>query len=281
MGQPTSRRRARARGALQITDRDRLLLAFAAEHRFVTAAQIAVVIDATVAAADTRLRGLADDGYLRREQKLYGAPASYRATAAGLRAVASDLPTPRPLNLATYGHDEGLAWLMLAARRGRFGPLSSMVSERRMRSEDGRRPDGGSPHGVPLGGVGPGGRERLHYPDLVVTTASGHRVAFELELTTKDPDRRERILAAYAADRRIDAVIYLVPDAAKGRAIERSAARVGISDLVRVQRVRLHGSAPAPPSGRTIARGHGTVTEGSRGRRRPPAIEPPSGESGR
>lgn len=252
------RRRSRSRGAVQITDRDRLLFAFAAEHRFVTAAQIAAVLATTVPAADTRLRALSAGGYLRREQKLYGAPPAYRTTRAGLRVASSDLPTPRTLDVATYHHEEALGWLMLAARRGRFGPLQDVVSERRMRSEDGRHTDRETRHGVRLGGVGPNGRERLHYPDMVVVTDSGHRVAFELELTGKGRERRERILAGYAADRRIDAVIYLVDRPGVGQAIERSAARIGISDLVRVQNVRV-GKSPSPPSagGRMVEPRHG------------------------
>ena len=172
-------------------------------------------------------------------------------------SVANDLPVPRRLDLATYRHDEGLAWLMLAAQRGRFGPLQAVISERRMRSEDARGAERPTRHGVRLGGVGPGGRDRLHYPDMVVVTRSGHRVAFELELTTKSPRRRERILAGYAADRRIDAVVYLVDRAPAGRAVPRSAARVGVSDLIRVQDVRLASPGPSADGARAAERSHG------------------------
>jgi hypothetical protein len=243
---------------VQITDRDRQLLAFAAEHRFVVAAQVAVLLEVSEAAADARLRSLGTAGCVRRERKLYRQPASDRITREGLRAIGSDLPAPRAMDLAAYRHDLGLGWLMLAARRERFGPCQVVVSERRMRSDDGRREqdEGSARHGVRLGGTGPGGRDRLHYPDMVLLAQSGHRVAFELELTTKSTERRERILAGYAADPRIDAVIYLVERAAVGRAIERSAARVGISHLVRVQRVTI-AAAPGPAvAGRTAERRH-------------------------
>jgi hypothetical protein len=121
------------------------------------------------------------------------------------------------------------------------------------RGADGYAGDGARRYGVRLGGVGSGGRDRLHYPDMMLVTAGGHRVAFELELTTKEPARREKILAGYAADRRIDAIVYLVERPAVGRAIERSAARMGISHLVRVQRVTPVTSAPGDP-GRSQAR---------------------------
>ena len=279
---PARRRRRAPRprtGAVALTDRDRLLLAFAAEQRFVTAAQIALLLATTTTAADTRLRVLSTGGYLLREQKLYGAPAAHRVTRVGLRATGSDLATPRKLDLATYRHDEALVWLRLAAQRGRFGPLRAVVSERRMRSEDGRRERDGPRHGVRLGGVGPNGRDRRHYPDMVVVTASGHRVAFELELSSKGRERRERILAGYAADRRIDGVIYLVDRPGVGTLIERSAARVGISDLVRVQNVRLRGSPPSAGAARGAERSHGPYAGGPRPGG--PRTGAPSPESGR
>jgi hypothetical protein len=252
---PPRRRRARERAAVQLTERDRRLLAFAAEQRFVLAAQPAALLDLSAAAAETRLHALADAGHLRRQHTLHGEPPSYRITPGGLRAIGSDLPAPRAANLAVYDHDLGLAWLMVAAERGRFGPLRAVNSERRMRSEDGRAADGEAGrvrHGVRLGGTGPGGRERLHYPDMVIVTETGHRIAFELELTGKPRVRREGILAGYAADRRIDLVVYLVADGRVGAAIEASAARVGIPQLVRVQRA-VAGRAPAAESARRAA----------------------------
>jgi hypothetical protein len=222
---------------VQLTDRDRLLLAFAAEHRFVVADQLAVALGAPAGIPVARLRALTEAGYLRRERRLHGQPPSYAVTGPGLRATSSDLPAPRRVDPATYRHDLGLGWLMLVARDGRFGAASDVIGERRMRSHDGRHPRAEERFGVRLGGHGPGGRERLHYPDMVVMLESGHRVAFELELTTKSPRRRDEIIGAYAVDRRIDAVVYLVERPEAGRAIERTAARAGVPDLVHVQRV--------------------------------------------
>jgi hypothetical protein len=241
-----SRARPRAAPAVQITDTDCALLRFAAEHRFVIAAQVAALLGVSEAAAETRLRRLGTGGHLRRHKELYRGPTWHQITRAGLRAVRSDLPAPRGFDLATHRHDAGLGWLMLTAQAGRFGPLERTISERRMRSHDGRSADPAQRYGVRLGGVGPGGRDRLHYPDLVVITQTGHRVAFELELSTKAVARRERILAGYAADRRIGAVVYLVERTSLGRAIERSAARMGISHLVRMQRVSMAPSATGP-----------------------------------
>jgi DNA-binding MarR family transcriptional regulator len=254
---------------VQITDTDRALLAFAAEHRFVIAAQIAVLLGVSQRTAGERLRRLSEAGYLRRRQELHRGPRWHQITRAGLRAIDSDLPAPRGFDLATHRHDTGLAWLMLTARAGRFGPLVGVISERRMRSHDGRATDRSQRYGVRLGGVGPGGRDRLHYPDMVIVSQTGHRVAFELELSTKEAGRRERILAGYAADRRIDAVVYLVEHPSVGRAIERSARRMGISDLVQVQRVSMASGARAEGPARARAAGRQRaphVTERERGR---------------
>lgn len=240
--------------AVQITETDLALLRFAADHRFVIASQVAALLGVSEPAAEARLRRLGTGGHLRHHKELYRGPTWHQITRAGLRAVGSDLPAPRGFDLATHRHDAGLGWLMLTAQAGRFGPLERVISERRMRSHDGRAVDRAQRYGVRLGGVGPGGRDRLHYPDLVVVTQTGHRVAFELELSTKEVGRREGILAGYAADRRIDAVVYLVERTSVGRAIERSAARMGVSDLVRVQRVSMAPSAAAPSGARAAQR---------------------------
>jgi hypothetical protein len=121
-----------------------------------------------------------------------------------------------------------------------------------MRSEDTSADRREEPMGVRLGGVGAGGRERLHYPDLLLVTPDGKRIAFELELTSKGAARREKILMGYAFDRKIDAVVYLVRDRPTGQKIQASARRAGISDLIHVQLVK--GVAPASARPREATR---------------------------
>ncbi len=248
------------RRRLAITERDLVALAFAAEHRFVTAAQISVLLGATVAAADARLRVLADAGLVERDRPLAGRPALHQVTRAGLRAAGSDLGPPRPVDLSEHDHDHGLGWLMLHAVKGRFGPVRSVTGERRMRSQDARARTGAvsARHGVRRGGVGARGHQRLHHPDMTLVTAGGRRVAFELERTTKGRVRLEAILSAYAADRRIDAVVYLVERASTARAVRTAATRLGIDDLVSVWTVRLD---PGPDR-------RGLVASGARARAR-------------
>jgi hypothetical protein len=193
-------------------------------------------------------------GLVRSESMFRHEPIAYRVTRTGLAAAGSELRPSPALDLAAYRHDVGLGWLDVAARRGLFGEVSEVIAEKRMRSEDRRsdRPDSSPRHGVPLGvRQGP----RFHYPDLVLVTGSGHRVAFELELSTKAPARRERILAAYAADPRIDAVVYLVPTRAAEDAIARSTARAGARDKVQIRRFAWAGGrAPGQPAAQPVRR---------------------------
>jgi len=222
-----------------LTEANRRTLALAAEHRLILAAHVAVLLGSSEDAADRRLRRLVGSGHLRADRPLTTAR-WFQIERRGLKAIGSRLPRPRAAATDGSDHDIGLAWLWLDAHRGAFGPTRAIHSERRMRSEDGRpRSEALGPerHAVRLEGVGPYGGERHHYPDLMLETESGHRVAVELELTGKGPRRTEAILAGYAFDQRVDAVLYLVANPRTGKAIERAAAAVGIADMVHVQRV--------------------------------------------
>ncbi len=231
-------RRSRGERRTQITERDRLLLSFMAEHRLVLAGQVRALLGTTSSAANARLGALRRGGYVDRERKLYAEPAAWQISRRGLRAIGSHLSRPRPIDLGCYRHDVGLGWVWLAARAGSFGALSGIISERRMRSHDGVIGDA-EPLGIRLGGPGADGRRRLHYPDLILETQTGHRVAVELELSSKSRTRREQIFAGYGAARSIDAVLYLVDRPSVGRAVELSAAGYGLADRVHVQTVRL------------------------------------------
>ncbi|MGH2874172.1 MAG: hypothetical protein ACRDL5_17130 [Solirubrobacteraceae bacterium] len=233
---------------LRLEQRDLVLLSFMGEHRFVTAPQAAMLLRAGEASAKTRLDTLSAAALVQRSEPLNGWPSLYQVTTTGLRKAGSDLRKPSAIDLREHRHDHALVWLMLDALAGRFGPIRGVVGERRMRSEDRRAPADAPPHGVRRGGFDAQGRPRLHYPDLVVVSADGHRVAFELERSTKSRAGLEAILAAYAADRRVDAVVYLVERASTGRAVQRAAARLGISELISVRTI-----APAAPAGNTAA----------------------------
>ncbi|MFZ0043556.1 MAG: hypothetical protein WAK93_19765 [Solirubrobacteraceae bacterium] len=249
-------RRGRRRGPVILTDRDRRLLEFAAENRLVLAGQVGALLGISAEAATARVRTLRSGGYLESEQRLTGEPRYHQISREGLRAIGSSLPAPKRADLSAYRHDVGVGWLMLVARGGLFGSWREVTSERHMRSHDLRPDREGEPFGIRLGGVGAGagGRPRLHYPDLSMVTGTGHRVAFELELTSKSRRRREDILTAYATDRRIAAVVYLVDDPAVGRALRESVRRLGIGWLVRVQAVQWGSEAGPVVAGRAARR---------------------------
>jgi hypothetical protein len=241
------------------------VLEFAVEHPFLLNAHARTLLCSSTASASARLRNLTREGWLRYERKLAG-PGAYQITRRGLQAIGSALPPPRAIDLATYDHGLGMGWVWLAASRGAFGPLRGMASERHMRSEDRRRAETTERFGIHLGGVGPYGGERRHYPDLLLETTTGHRVAVELELTPKARARRNEILGGYALDARADAVLYLVEDRRTGLAIERAARRAGISARVQIQLARFGPGSGAIGAGRGAARPTPARAKGRAGR---------------
>jgi hypothetical protein len=221
----------------RITDRDIDVLAFIAEHRIVRADHVRAMLGVSATVAYRRLRALTGLGMLSRHPLFAGEPSCYRITGQGLAVIDSSLQPPGT-DVRNHAHDLGLAWVWLAAHRGAFGAMREVVSERRMRSQDATEPAREDLFAVRLGGVGAGGKPRLHYPDLLLIDNEGRRVAVELELTSKGRRRVERILAAYGADPRIEAVLYLVDRRSVGNLIRSCAARADLSDRVHVQEVR-------------------------------------------
>jgi hypothetical protein len=243
---------------LRITDRDRAVLEFVSEHRLVLASHVQTLLGVSAAVAYARLHALTVAGLLDHDQIFHARPGCYRITSTGLGLVGSKLPRPR-IDLRCYDHDVGVAWLWLAADRGAFGDLGEVVSERRLRSHDAGQGGRADPLGVRLGGVGPGGAARLHYPDLMLTDTSGHRIALELELSSKGRTRLQRILAGYGADARVAAVVYLTDDREIAHRVRAAARKVGVSPLVHVQKVSF---------GATGRRSEGAGTQRRRSARR-------------
>lgn len=244
-----------------ITERDRDLLTFLSGHRFATRRQIERLLGIGERSAYRQLGSLAERGLVRFDRPLGRLPACYRITRRGLTVIESELSPPRPVELASYAHDLGVAWLDVAARRGAWGELREIVTERRMRSADasagpltGGDPLRPEPFGVRLHGFGRGGWERLHYPDLVLVDREERRIALELELTAKGRARRQRVLEAYAGDSRFAAVLYLVDRPDVARLIERSAERLGVAKIVHVQWFRAPAARTPGAEGRERSR---------------------------
>jgi len=242
-----------ARRQVRLGEQDIELLWFLAEHRMVLPDHAASLLGTTVQTAKVRLAKLVSAGYVTRAPLFRKQPPMHLIAGAGLAVIGSRLPTPQ-IDVHSYVHDVGVAWLWLAARQGTFGPLLEIIGERRLRSHDAARDPGTEPLAVKLGGAGPRGGERLHYPDLLLRTDGGPRIALELELSSKGRVRLEKILAGYASDPRIDGVVYLVQTAAVARSVQAAARRLGIAPLVRIQRVRSTVTSPAAVRAHDAAR---------------------------
>jgi hypothetical protein len=214
-----------------VNDAELTTLEFLAEHRCIIRPQVQALLGCSERLAAQRLRALTAAGHVRSERIFAGRPCTCRITRSGLRVIGSRLTQPR-LHLSHYEHDLGLGWLWLAARAGAFGGLQAIHSERSMRAQDARADPIA---GLGTGALGPSGREQLHYPDLLLRTGAGKQVAIELELTGKSRQRLAAIMLAYAADARIDAVLYLVPNRRLASGIQRAACDAGIDTLVHVQ----------------------------------------------
>jgi hypothetical protein len=231
-----------------IDEDDLRVLEFLAEHRVAVEWQVRSRLGCAPSTTRRRLRNLVDAGLVERKRIFAGHPQACWISGRGLRLVESRLPAPAP-DLKDYRHDVGLAWLWLAAQNGAFGRLDGVVSERTMRSADRRslgpgEADAGRRYGIGVAVAGPRGGLALHYPDLLLETTTGHRVAIELELTAKGPRRLDQIMLGYAGDPHIDAVLYLCPSRATGLRVQAAARRAGISDRVQVQLL-----APGSPAG--------------------------------
>jgi DNA-binding MarR family transcriptional regulator len=228
---------------LQLSERDRALLAALAEQRVMIAAQLATHLQVRPGTADARARRLERLGLIDRHRVFRERPAALTITRRGLQAIERSLPAPE-LELSTYRHDLGLGWIWLAARGGSLGDVGQLVGEREMRSHDRRDGSEHEPYGVGLAGFERSGRRARHYPDLMLIRPDGTRVAVELELTTKSRRRLDTIMRAYAGDGQIAAVLYLVPDARMQRWVQAAVVRAGVADLVAVRRLSgdIHGA---------------------------------------
>jgi hypothetical protein len=251
------------RASSQISDRDRAALALLAEHRVMVLPQVAQGLGVTESTASARLRRLQELSLIRFDAIFRQQPPAAWITRRGLDAIESRLPPPS-IDLKGYRHDVGVGWMWLGAREGAFGPTSQVIGEREMRSHDLRAGRTAEPFGVALGGLDSYGRLTRHYPDLLITTGDGRRIAFELELTAKSARRLDTIMRGYGGDGRIDGVLYTVPNASLHRLISDAAVRSRVSDLVGVRRLA-DGHIQGAPDPGAVAPGRSTPGRGAKG----------------
>ena len=266
---------------MSLTERDASLLGPLAEHRILIVPQVALLLGVSERTALSRLRALERNRLLQLRPIFQGLPQAASIQSRGLRALGSPLKAPQ-LNLNEYRHDVGVGWLWLAARAGRFGELRTLTVERQMQAEDAAVTAGGGSArwGVGLGLFNSHGRPQRHYPDLMLDTTSGHRVAVELELTLKSSGRIGRIMSSYASDATVDEVLYLVANRAIGNRVLEAARRAGIPELVHVQMLAPDGIAGAEV-GRSVSRDPGPRHASTRATNRAPGSAPaPSRQRG-
>jgi hypothetical protein len=135
--------------------------------------------------------------------------------------------------------------------RGGFGRVDRVLSEREQRAHDTTQAEeprpgehGDPPLGVRVPRVRAGNPNALHYPDLLLIGPKGEHVAVELVLTSGGQQRLETLMASYAADPNIVAVLYLADTPAVLHTIQETAARLGVENLIHTQRVTAPRDVP-------------------------------------
>jgi hypothetical protein len=212
--------------AMRLTPADVDVLGFLGRCRFATVAQVARWSGRSEKKIYPRLCGLRAHELVEFHRPLIERGV-YLATRAGLAAAGLDLP-PARVDIATFTHDRLVGDVVVDLEAA--GVV--VVTEREMRHCD-ESPDtledGGPRYAVVLPS---GGR---HYPDLLAVLPSGRYKAVEVELSPKNLARRARILTGYARARHIETVTYHVATPSIGTLVARTAASVGISDLIHIR----------------------------------------------
>jgi hypothetical protein len=229
------------------------VLEFAAAHPFIHPGHIKALLGDTRPLVSQRLRALTQAGLLSTQPAFHNQPDSYQITRLGLEAIDSQLPVPRWETVRSYRHQYGVAFLVLAAQANVWGEIDRVLTQRQMRAldnttetydhvfstpSDHRHP----PFGVQLDPDRPD--MPRHYPDMMLIDPNA-RVAVELQLLAPEPARLGSVIAAYGADPKIAAALYLVNDPTVGKTIQAAAASLGLSAPTHVQRAQFGANPPA------------------------------------
>jgi hypothetical protein len=175
--------------------------------------------------AHRRLAVCVQAGVVERVRLVHGEPSLYVATRLGLGYVGlSHLEICR-VSVAAVRHWHACA--DVALELGREGLVWS-VRELRFAEREAKA-------SIASAAVGelPGGRTKLHRPDLVLDP-HGSPIAVEVELAVKGTARLQRILRGYAHNRNLVGVRYYA-SAEAGRAVWRAAQLTRTTDVVEVR----------------------------------------------
>jgi hypothetical protein len=226
---------------------DHVILEFLAGQPLLLSSQIRTLSGREDAGLSERLDGMEGAGLICAAPRMRHQSA-YQITVRGLAAIESELPVPR-VDLRSYWHDIGVAWLTVAVRRGMFGAVERTYSRREMLQADRRAAaqlpaiDAEWSEAVrakaadALFGfsVGEGsGRPPLLYPDLVLVLPEG-RVAMEFFWEAPSDRMLDRILDAFARKLTVVAMVFLCVDSAVGEQLRAAIAAHGLEDRARVE----------------------------------------------
>ena len=225
------------------------LLAFVASSPVVLGEQVASLVRIRGDALPGLVEELVADGLVERAPRLRSQGEAYRITAAGLRAIGSELPSPA-IDLRRYWQDVGAGWLSVGARRGRFGDeIERIYLQREMRAADHRSPAGGAlvdsawsatvrakaadaAFAVwPVDGAGPA---VAHYPDVTFVLPQG-RVAMQLIFEVPSPGWMTAVVEAYARKQSLATTVLIVPGPALRASLIGVIERRRLGDRVMVQ----------------------------------------------
>lgn len=209
--------------------RDRELVRFVGRLGAVSVEHAMAALGVGRTAAYRRVAACVERGLLERLLLLRGEPSLLRATRAGLRYAGLGLPVAA-ISPGAVDHWMrcATAALLLAEE---CGPDRLIASERELRAAE--RTEGRPIASAEVGFL-PGGRPRLHRPDLAVL--GGERaVAIEVELTAKAPARLDAIVRAWRRTATVSEVRYLCAPGPARRAVERAVERTIAERFVRIE----------------------------------------------
>ena len=236
----------------RLTERDLELLAFLAEHRLALPTHVAVLLGTSTAAATTRLNKLADAGMLKRQPAFPGEPRWYQITRRGLAVIGSSLAgaSGRPARLRARRRRRlavaGRPRRNVRSARARSSASAGFARATAPASRTPSRWRSGSAGSVHTAASGCTIRTWSSDRRRAADRARARADAEEPDPPRDDPRRLRRRSAVRRRrlSRRGPAV---------ARSVQAAARRLGISELVHIQRVRVdrvpNASAAAPQRG--------------------------------
>lgn len=162
-----------------LTERDKKIIILINRFGYLTAAQVARAMGMSLRVAYRRLQRMVKERYLIHKRILAGAPGIYYVGSRGLAEVDTELGR-FTVRLQTLPHNLAVAdvAITLIAQY----PGAEWTTERELRREAGQR-----------FGLG----QNVHFPDGILILPNGKRVAVEVEISTKEKRRVEKILRVY------------------------------------------------------------------------------------